>query len=82
MTQLEAPLRSLSLQPRPNGAPVERAAPALRAGVADALLGAEAAGVAVTPPTGVAAGLDEGLVWPSHDPPTITMALPSVRTSS
>ena len=31
MTQLEAPLRSLSLQPRPNGAPVERAAPALRA---------------------------------------------------
>ena len=31
MAQLEAPLRSLSLQPRPNGAPVERAAPALRA---------------------------------------------------
>jgi phosphate transport system ATP-binding protein len=31
MTQLEAPLRALSLQPRPNGAPVERAAPALRA---------------------------------------------------
>jgi len=31
MTQLEAPLRTLSMQPRPNGAPVEVAAPALRA---------------------------------------------------
>ena len=31
MTQLEAPLRTLSMQPRPNAAPVERAAPALRA---------------------------------------------------
>jgi phosphate transport system ATP-binding protein len=31
MNQLEAPLRTLSMQPRPNGAPVEVAAPALRA---------------------------------------------------
>jgi phosphate transport system ATP-binding protein len=31
MNQLEAPLRTLSMQPRPNGVPVEVAAPALRA---------------------------------------------------
>ncbi|MBM2843660.1 MAG: pstB [Anaerolineales bacterium] len=31
MNQLEAPLRTLAMQPRPNGAPVEVAAPALRA---------------------------------------------------